>query len=68
MNKIVFILRLLLIISISINILQNLNFKYKYERIKNLYLKKEQKLLRKSVEQNEKIIELQYKMQVRKIK
>ena len=68
MDKKSFILSLFLLISVSINILQILNFKYKYERIKNLYLKKEQKLLRKSVEQNEKIIELQNKMQMRKIK
>jgi len=43
-DKVIFILSMLLIISITVNILQILNFRYTYERIKNNHLKRKYKI------------------------
>jgi len=67
-DKVIFILSMLLIISITVNILQILNFRYTYERIKNNHLKKEKRLLEKAVEQNKEIITLQNRTQIKTIK
>ena len=68
MERIIFIISILLVISVSINILQFFNFRYKYEKIKNCYLKKEKRLLEKAVEHSKEIIELRNRMQIRAIK
>lgn len=55
-------------ISIFINLMQMLYYRYKYNRMENIHLKKEKRLLEKSLKVSEELIALKCRIKFKEIK